>query len=187
MRRFLLPALMISLLLTGCGAGDAEERLKAQREAFAAAEEITFSAEVTADLGGEIFVCSVDCTYTPKTMTVEITAPESVAGVRTSIEDGKTVLEYGGLSLGVGADAAGGLSPVGGLRLLTEALRGGFLQRCWTETDGERELIAAELFVDDDTALTVWYTEADVIPVHCEFSRGGQVLLRCELREFTFR
>ena len=115
------------------------------------------------------------------------TAPESLAGVRTRIADGETVLEYGELSLGIGAAQTDALSPVSGVQLLTEALRGGFVERCRTERDGETELIAAELYAADDTALTVWYDAETLCPQYCEFFRDGAMLLRCRLREFTFK
>ena len=187
MRRFLLPALMISLLLSGCGCSGAEEKLRAQRDRFAAAEELTFTAEATANLGQEAFSCTMECRCTPEELTMVLTAPESLAGVRTRIADGETVLEYGELSLGIGAAQTDALSPVSGVQLLTEALRGGFVERCRTERDGETELIAAELYAADDTALTVWYDAETLCPQYCEFFRDGAMLLRCRLREFTFK
>ena len=116
-----------------------------------------------------------------------LTAPESLAGVKTQIADGETVLEYGDVSLGIGAARPDELSPISGVQLLTEALRGGFVERCRTERDGETELLAAELYVSEDTALTVWYDAQTLCPQYAEFFRDGELCLRCRLREFTFR
>ena len=187
MRRFLMPALMISLLLTGCGAGGAEERLKAQREKLSAAEEITFTADITADLGSEVFDCTLDCAWTPEELTVQVSAPESITGVCTRFRDGEAVLEFGDVSLGVGTAGEEGLSPVSAVPLLTDALRSGFLRRVWRERDGERELLAAEIYVTDAAALTMWFDAETLTPLHGEFYRDGRMILRCEIRDFTFR
>ena len=187
MRRFLIPALVISLLLTGCGERGAavQRRVEEQREKTANAEEIKFTADITANFGNEVFNCTLDCCAGTDTVTAEVTAPESVAGIRVRITDGKTALEYGEISLGVGAAGTTGISPVSAVPLLISALRSGFLQRCWTEREEDRELVVAELYVTDEAALTVWYEEETMTPVHCEFSQDGSTVLRCEIRDFS--
>ena len=189
MRRFLIPALMISLLLTGCGERSAalQRRVTEQRERFAAAETLGFTADVTADLGGEVFQCTLAVSGGADTVTAEVTAPESIAGARTRFENGEAVLEYGEVSLGVGPSGTEGLSPVRAAALLHSALRSGFLQRCWTEREESRELVAAELYVTDDADLTLWFEKETMTPVHCEFSQAGSTVVRCEIRDFAIR
>ena len=184
MRRFLLPALMISLLLCGCANG-AEGRLKAQRTVFAAAEELSFTTDMTLLTDSEVFECTLSCISRGGTLRIEVTAPENLVGIRVRIEDGEAALEYGEISLGVGSAGQSGITPVSAVPLLTEALRGGFLRRCWTERDGARELLAAELYVTDDAVLTVWFDAETVSPIHAEFARDGRTVLRCEIRDFT--
>lgn len=188
MRRFLLPALMISLLLSGCGGNNAALRkVEEQRAKLAAAEEMHFTAEITANEGDTLFTCTLLCSATADTVQMEVLSPESIAGVRTEVKDGETALEYGDVFLGVGAAGLNGVTPVSAVPLLVSALRTGFLQRCWTERDGERELIAAEEYAADETALTIWYEREEMLPVHCDFSQEGQTVLRCEIRDFTMR
>ena len=186
MRRYLLPALMISLLLSGCGGAGAERKIAEQNQRFAEAEALSFVADVTANVGEEVFDCTLACAFAGEAVTVEVLAPESVAGVRARVADGSLSLEYEGLSLGVGTAGLDSITPVGAGPLLVQALRSGFLQRCWTERDGERELLAAQLFVSDLAALTLWYDGETLTPVHGEFSRDGAVVLRCEIRDFTY-
>lgn len=188
MRRYLLPALMISLLLTGCGsASGIQRKIAEQNEKLAAAEELSFTADVTANLGNEVFDCSLACTAAEASVTVEVLAPESVAGVRARIEDGSIALEYEDLSLGVGTAGLDSITPVSAAPMLVQALRSGFLQRCWTERDGERELLVAQIYVSDIAALTLWYDGETLTPLHGEFSQDSAVVLRCEIREFTYR
>ena len=186
MRRYLLPALMISLLLSGCGGADAQRKIAEQHQRFADAQALSFVADVTADLGSEVFDCSLACAFEQETVTVEVLAPESVAGVRARVADGSLALEYEGLSLGVGTAGLDDITPVGAGPLLVQALRSGFLQRCWTERDGDRDLLVAQVYVSDLAALTVWYDGETLAPVHGEFSQDGAVVLRCEIRDFTY-
>lgn len=187
MRRFIVPALMISLLLSACGSGAVQRKVAEQRERFAAAEEIVFTADITANLGKEVFQCTLSCAASPEIVTMEVVAPESVAGVRARLENGEAALEYEGISLGIGTAGLDSITPVSAVPLLMSALRSGFMQRCWMERDGEETLVAEEVYVTDEAALTVWYNESDMAPVACEFSQEGRVILRCEIRGFTLR
>ena len=160
MRRYLVPALMMLLLLTGCGEAPAERRVEERRDAFAAAE-LGFTAAVT----------------------VTVTAPENVAGVTAQIRDGETAVEYEGVRLSVGAAGETGLHPISAVARLCEALRRGHVIRAWPEGDET----AAEIFIDGETGLTVWFSGGALTPCGAEFARGGAVAVRCELTNFQIR
>ena len=186
MRRWLLPALMITLLLTGCGGSKPERQLEEMRKNLAAAQEVTLTADVTALPDDEAFSCTLTCTATPEQVTVEVKAPESIAGIRAAVGADGTRIEYDGLSLGLGGwtpDAA----PVTALPLLLNALRTGSTLSAWTEWEGERTLFVREYYVTDDTTLCVWFDAKTSLPVHAQFLRGGRTLLRCEITQFTYR
>ena len=117
---------------------------------------------------------------------MELTAPESVAGIRALVEADGTKIEYEALSLGVGG-AAETPAPVTAIPLLIRALRSGSTLRAWTEHEGSRTLFVRELFVTDDCTLTVWLDGTSLLPIHAEFARHGETVLRCEIREFTYR
>ena len=189
MRRYLiLPALMISLLLGGCGGAGAEQRkVEELREKAAAAEEITFTADVTANLGSEVFDCTLRCDAGPESVTAEVISPESVAGVRARTENGGITLEFEDVSLGIGSTDPDDPAPLSVPALLVTALRSGFLQRCWTEREESRELIAAEIYATDAAALTVWFDRLDMTPLYCELSRAGEMVFSCEIRDFAMR
>ena len=186
MKRVLLPALMITLLLTGCGSEAAlEEQLEKRRDEYAAAETLSFTAEITADLGTEVFPCTLACTATAEEMRVEVIEPSIVAGVTASLRAGETTLRYDGLQLSFGAADAGAGSPMAFAPLLAEALRSGHIIRAWRETSDESVLAVAEIYVDDARQLTVWYAADTLIPRAALLSSGGVEAVRCTLLEFT--
>ena len=186
MRRIMIPALMITLLLTGCA--DAPERkIEDMRNALDAAAEIRLIADVTADLGAEVFSCSLDCRADAEEATVELTAPKEIAGIVARVgADGMTV-EYDGIVLGVGHPSDGRAAPVNALPLLLKALKSGSVLRRWTEREDARTLYVRDFYVSDDETLTVWLDGETLLPVYAEFTRGGAAALCCEIREFTWR
>lgn len=186
MRRWFLPALMITLLLTGCGGTRPERRLEQLRDTLNAAQSVTVTADVTASLEDEVFSCTVRCTAQPDSTTVELTAPETIAGIRAVTDGEGTRIEYDGVSLGVGSMPDGRLSPAGALPQLLTALRTGSVLRSWTEREGEQGFLVTEFYIADDTTLAVWLDASELTPLSAEFRREGAVVLRCEIRDLTY-
>lgn len=186
MRRTLLPALMITLLLTGCGGAVPERKLESFRETLNAAQEIDLTADVTADLDGEAFQCTLRCTSTPGQTAVEVAAPETIAGIRALVDPEKLQIEYADVSLGVGG-AAVMPSPVTALPALLQALREGSCLRSWTEREGDKALCVREYYVTDDCTLTAWLDSATLRPLYAELRQGEKTAVRCEIREFAYR
>jgi outer membrane lipoprotein-sorting protein len=185
MRRFLIPALMISLLLGGCGgAAAAERKIEEQRDALAAADQFRFTAALTESRGDEVFCCTLECSSAPGETAVTVTAPETVAGVTARIADGETAVAYDGVRLSVGTAGETGLHPISAMARLCGALRAGHVVRAWTERDGDAALLAAELFLDGDVGLTVWFRADTLAPCAAEFSEDGTLVLRCEITDF---
>ena len=181
MKRALLPALMISLLLSGCGAA-AEERIEARRDALAAAEEIRFTARIRANPGkNEAFDCVLDCAAEPGEVTVEVVEPAEIAGLRAKAAEDGASLEYEGVVLGLGG-AAGG--PLGAVPLLLRGLKSGHVIRAWEEDGGQ--VLAAELYADDDCELTLWFDADSLAPLNASISENGAEELRCEFENFSF-
>ena len=186
MRRWLLPALMITLLLTGCGGSQPARRLEKLRDTLSTAQTVTLTADIDARNEEEVFSCTVLCTAQSDSVSVELTAPETVAGIRAVTDAEGTRIEYDGVSLGVGSTLDGRLSPAGALPQLLAALRTGSVLRSWTEREGERQFLVAEFYVADDTTLAVWLDGETLTPLSAEFRRGDAVALRCEIRDFTY-
>ena len=187
MKRAIVPALMISLLLSACAGGTAvETALEARRDVLAAAAEISFAADMTAFPGGEVFACSLACHATPEEVSMEVTAPELAAGVRAAVQSGETTLRYADVMLSVGGLDAGTVSPFSAVPLLVRALREGHIIRAWEEAGEEAPLLAADIYADDTLELTVWFDAASLAPVSARICASGAEKLRCEIREFSY-
>lgn len=186
MRRWLLPALMITLLLTGCGSTVPEKKLEEQRSRLAAAEEISVTADVTACTEEEIFSCTLRCDVHPDAVTVEVLAPETIAGIRAVTDPEGERIEYADVSLGVGGGNDDQPSPVRALPQLVSALRAGSVLSAWTEWEGERTLFVRSYYVTDDTTLSVWFDGGTLLPSYAEFRCGDRTAVRCVITEFDW-
>ena len=190
MRRFLIPALMISLLLTGCGgsAAGAEQKIEKQRDTLASSELMSFTADVTASLGEEAFQCTLACAATAEEITVEVVKPELIAGVRAHLRDGEAEVEYENVRLSLGGVATEGLHPISAMPILCKALKTGHIVRAWLEKESSGELVAAEIFSDENYGLTLWFDKSTLTPVHAELSEteSGAVVITCDIRDFQY-
>ena len=179
MKRAGTAALTISLalLLCACGSAGTEQRIEARRGELAAAETLSFTAELTANLAEEAFAFSLACSESGGVLSAEVLSPASIAGIRFRMEDAGSVMEYETVSFTLG-DAAG--YPLTFLPVLTEALRSGHIVRCWSEHGH----LAAELYVGEERSLTVWYAEETMNPAFASLSESGVERVRCHITAF---
>lgn len=184
MRRFLTAALMISLLLTGCGENAAERKIEQQRDALAAGSQLSFRADLTAAVGDDVFCCTLDCAATADEVKIEVVSPELIAGITARLREGEAELEYDGVRLSFGTSALEGLKPVSAIPLLCKALKAGHVIRAWTEKTEDGALVAAEIYADENYGLTVWFDSGTLTPLHAELSRDGAVVVSCDFSNF---
>ena len=138
MRRNLLCVLMISLLLSACGAeeGDTADDLALKlRGEFLAAEYCSGTACITADYGQRVYRYEMEFHSNEEEATLVLTAPETVAGLeaRLSWKEG-SVLEYDGAVMETGPLNPDGLTPVSSIPFMLRTAREGYLDTCVLET-----------------------------------------------------
>ncbi len=185
-KRVVLPALMIMVLLGGCGDGQLlERRLEEHRDALADAE-LSFTAQVCTGGSQEVFSCTLDCVSTQEALSVTVSAPELISGIRATLREGEATLEYEDVQLSAGSSSELGEGPLASMPVLTEAMRNGHILRAWKEHDGDSDWIAAEIYVDEDRQLTIWYRADSLAPAAALFSREGAEYLRCDITDFTW-
>lgn len=188
MRLRLAAVLMIPLcLLTACGSKEnktMQEPMEFRTELLQAGE-CTFTAKVTADYGESVqqFDMRCDCN-TDKTADMEITAPETIAGITAKTSDCGGELVFDGMAVSFGTLADGLVAPVSAPSLLvsawTEAYiaaagKEGSMQRVTYESGYEEE----QLFID------CWFDEKK-IPICAEICYNGETVIKIELSDFSF-
>ena len=113
MRKALLFAPMLMLLLTACGGGgekvDPAAELQTQYAALASA---TMEADITCHYDDEVRTYTLLCAYTPGESTVTVLAPSNLSGISATVSDGKLQLSYEDISLDAGTYSAAAISPV---------------------------------------------------------------------------
>ena len=90
MKRTILFALMIPLLLTGCGARRDTENWKAFAETVETAERISFHAEITAHWEDSSASFGADVARAGGETHITLTAPETVSGITIRAKDGES-------------------------------------------------------------------------------------------------
>ena len=106
-------------------------------------------AVVTCTQEGQVWEASMKCDYTPEgESTVEVTAPETIAGVKAVITQEDWSLAYEDVCLNAGTLSEETVSPAVCLPRLMSALRDGWLleenREDWNEVDWIRQAAAAE-------------------------------------------
>ena len=141
MRRWAcVPMMTLCLLLTACGgtggeAGDAADARMPYRNMAGCVME----AEVSCTQDGAVWEATLQCDYVPEgETTVEVLAPETIAGVKAVLSDGEVELVYEDQCLNAGNLSSQEVSPMACLPQLMSALRDGWLleesEEDWQET-----------------------------------------------------
>ena len=184
MRRVWLPALMISLvLLSGCAGGeDWEERFSLARQELAAASQLSFTAEITADMGETVFECTLACVRDGEGTEMTVLSPELAQGVVVRSDGGGAKLSYDGLELYVGE--TGGVTPVGAVPVLTAALVDGYAEDFYTEAYEDTPCLVARVYIDEDTHALIWLEEETLTPLYAELVQSGTAAVRCRFSDF---
>ena len=184
MRRVLLPALMIGLaLLSGCAGGEEnEERFTLARQELAEASQISFTAEITADMGETVFECSLACVRDGEGTEMTVLSPDLARGVVVRSDDSGAKLSYDGMELYVGQ--TGGVTPVGAVPVLLGALLDGYAESVYTDAYEDTPALAVRIYIDEDTHALFRLEEETLTPLYAELVRGGAAAVRCRFSDF---
>ncbi|MDD5932237.1 MAG: hypothetical protein PUC45_07295 [Oscillospiraceae bacterium] len=182
-----VPMMALVLLLAGCGAGEKED----PRAAYQEMAGCTMEATVRCDQEGLDWEGTLRCDYVPGGQsTVEVVAPELLAGVKAIISDRDWSLSYEGETLNIAPLSEEELSPAVCLPRLMDALRSGWLLEENRETwNGEA---CIRLLVDQSGASggkvvsAFWLREEDAVPLHAELAVGEETVFTVEFTEFDF-
>ena len=189
-----VPMMALCLLLAGCGAagegepaGDADALRQTYREMAGCA----MTAEVTCGGAEDVTVFTVRCQYDPAgESTVEVTAPDTVAGIRATVDGETMALVYDGQVFPLGNLSSEDIAPVSCLPRLMDALRDGWLlEENGEKMDGED---CVRLSLDQTgenggkVVSTLWLRRSDGTPVLGEMAVEDTVILQARFTDFAF-
>ena len=187
MRKALLFAPMLMLLLTACGGGEKKEDLTAQlQEQYAAVDSATMEADITCHYDDEVRQYTLLCAYTPEASTVTVLSPANLAGISATVENGTLSLSYDGISMDAGNYSAAAISPVAALPKLMEAAAKGYPTEQGEEAVGERTCLrlACDLPDDEATVYTTWFDQETLLPLRSEIAVDGETVFEVAWSRF---
>ena len=189
MRKWMcVPMMTLCLLFCGCGAKEAEP--EDPRSRYQEMAGCTMEAAVTCEQEGLEWEATLRCDYVPGgESTVDVLAPETIAGVKAVLRDTDWSLEYEDAVLNAGSLSEEHISPAACLPRLMNALRDGWLLEENEET--WNEIPCLRLAVDQSgengkIISTVWLRQDDGTPLRGEISVDGEIILTAEFTVFSF-
>lgn len=186
-----VPMITLCLLLTGCGGGKDGSAGEAARTAYQDMTGCTMQADVVCNYSDKEKDFTLKCDYIPDgTSTVEVLAPETVAGVKAEISGKNLALTYDDACLDAGTLSDEDVSPADCLPRLMNALRSGWLLEQNKEDWGDVPCLRLALDQTGNNGgkvvSTVWLRRDDGTPVRGEISVDGQIILTAEFTSFEF-
>lgn len=187
MRKALLFAPMLMLLLTACGGGGEKTDPAAELQAqYAAVASATMEADITCHYDDEERSYTLLCAYTPAESTVTVLSPAALSGISAAVADGKLTLSYEDISLDAGGYSAAAISPVAALPRLMAAAASGYITEQSEEEVNERPCLrlACDLPDDESILYTTWFDQETLLPLRSEISSGGEVIFQVVWNKF---
>ena len=191
MRKALLFALMMTLCLSlaGCGGETAEkqetEELQMKFQNLSAA---TVEAELTCHYGDEVRTYTLRCSYTPEESTVEVLAPEELAGISATLTGEALTLQYDGILLDAGIYSGTEISPMWAVPSMLRAMGQGYPLETGREALGETECLRVTFEMTSSDGgkqyTAVWFDE-NGIPLQGEITLEETVVYTAVLTQFT--
>ena len=180
----------LCLLLTACG-GNTGKEVTDFRGQYQEMEGCTMEAVVSCNQEGLEWEAQLACEYVPGSeSTVEVLAPETIAGVRAVFTDSDWRVEYEDTCLNVGTLSDEELSPALCLPRLMSALRDGWLLEENEEDWGEIPCLRVSLDQSGSQGgkiiSTLWLQQDDGTPLRGEIAVDGEIILKAEFTEFAF-
>ena len=195
MRKTMFCVLMMTLLLSGCGAEEkkltADECALQLRTKYLASEMCEGSAVVTADYGERVYGFTFDFTWKRDGETVlNVTAPKELEGLKATVEDGSGRLEFHGVSLGTGDLTGEGMTPLEYLPAVMNYINDGYMAECSFEPQEDREtlrILFREPTVKPQNGLecVLWFDRETFDILRAELSYDGTMVLRSDFTFFT--
>ena len=188
MRRIILFAhtILLCLMLASCGGKQAKVDAAAEiRSRLLQAEEISCSASLRCDYDDRIWDCKLRYSGSIDAGTITVLAPDLIAGLEISVNNGLSTLHYDGAVLDTGEIFGEGISAVETLPLFLNAWAGAHIRETYTERRDGAEYTVLVLELSVDKQVIAWF-DSDSIPHRAELTNAGKSVVFCTFDEFTY-
>lgn len=182
MRQVKTLALMITLiaLLCACSSKNSGEELAMDiRTMMLEAECLDITANVTADYGERVFEFTFRYTGGAQEGTLEITQPDTIAGLRANVSVSGGTLEFDGAVLDTGAVTKDGLSPAQCIPVLISQWQSGYISGCNFEKLGDSETLAVTTDISVAISERTWFDANTMLPIKAELYEDGVMVIDC--------
>lgn len=174
----MLPLMISLVLLCGC-ADTGEESFDEFARSVAESDSVSFSADVRAEYSDKTAEFTLRYAQSADSAEVEISEPETVAGIKARVTGDALSLEYDGAILDIGSFGDTELSPMSALPLLVRSMTDAHVDITWREDD----MIAARLVPSDDMLVTLWLSN-ELVPLNAEISYKEQTVIFIEINDW---
>ena len=177
MRKFLACILILTLFftLTACRSTQtADERILEIRELFQTSTQ-HFSAELTANYSDRVHTFTLR--FSSEASTLEVLAPEIIAGIVIEVSESGTVLHFDGAELDTGPLTEDGLSPLAALPTIVYEWKEGPITGSHFETFHGIETVVMTTGVSDRVQHITWFNRETGLPIKAELFQSGTLVL----------
>lgn len=171
---------LIMFMLCGCSSADKQmENFESWRQGV---DEVSFTAVVTVSNGDMAAEYELECSCAPEETKVEIISPEKLKGITASVSEDENRLEFDGLVLDLGE--LDGVSPIGALPAMVEAIRNGYVESCYNEKIDGKPLTVFQFSPVGELVLHLWLDEY-YVPQRAHFECGTSDGISIEIKNWN--
>ena len=182
--KFAVPMLLL-LLLCACGAGETSAQTPVSfRTGLKEAEGCSFVAALTADYGEYIRQFTLECHCASGALTLTVQDPYNAAGITAVVSGDQAEVSFGDTILAVEEFSTRRISPMAAPYILERAWSEGYISA--TGTDGTCETVEYLLGYGSDELIVTTFFE-NGLPLRAEISDGANVLIHCEISDFSLK
>lgn len=182
----LMTSIILALLLTGCTAKNSGQELALDiRARFLEAQTINITTSVTADYGDRVYDFVFTYAGDADSGIIEITSPESIAGLKAKVSVSGGTLEYDGAVLDTGAATGDCLSPAEAIPVLLSQWQSGYISGCNFEKLGDLDTLAVTTDITETVAQRTWFDAKSKLPLRSELSDHGKMVIACQFDNVT--
>ena len=171
--------LMLSFLLTGCGAKKEEKLLNDFSTALSGRNDLTFVGKLRCEYDDRTVNFTLQYKQRDNGCEVSVLQPEGIEGLSVELDEKGSVLHYDELFIDTGKLDHFGLSPLSALPLIVNTLKSPYLD----SVRSENNLTVYSLIPADDIQVDVGFDE-NTLPVRAELISDGKVRVFCDIESW---